>query len=117
VYYMTYPHPSMKAWWVACKVNPQLYRSDDVNELESNTGDNVADVYQEEDVGEDFPISEEAGLNQLGADIMELLDEEPVEEPCPSSTKRRRSSLRIKEIQKRLNAMRVQDAADDAEGF
>ena len=97
---------------VTCKVNPQLYSPDDVNELQSNTGDDVADVYQEEDVGDDFPISDEAGLNQLGADVMELIDEEP----GPSSRKRRRS-LRIQEIQERLNAIRVQDAADDAEGF
>ncbi|WVZ71460.1 hypothetical protein U9M48_020046 [Paspalum notatum var. saurae] len=101
VYYMPYPHLSMKSWWVAFKVYPQLlYPSDDVNELQSNTRDDVADVYQEEDVGDAFPISDEAGLNQLGSDVMELSDEEP----GPSSTKRKRS-LRIQQIQERLNAM------------
>ncbi|WVZ70869.1 hypothetical protein U9M48_019502 [Paspalum notatum var. saurae] len=89
VYYMPYPHPSMKSLWVACKVNPHLYPPNDVNELQSNTGDDVADVYQE-DVGDDFPISGEAGLNQLDRDVMELIDEEL----GPSSRKRRRS-LRI----------------------
>jgi len=95
----------MKSWWVACKVNPQLYPPDDINVLQSNTGDDVADVYQEEDVGDDFPIFDEAGLNQLGRDVMELIDEES----SPSSRKCRRS-LRIQQIQERLNAIQVQDA-------
>jgi hypothetical protein len=48
VYYLSYPHESMKHWWVVYKVNPEMdtHRYDAYIERHGN--DDVVYVYQEE---------------------------------------------------------------------
>jgi hypothetical protein len=48
VYYLSYPHKSIKNWWVVYKVNPEMdtYRYDE--HMERHEDDDVAHVYQEE---------------------------------------------------------------------
>jgi hypothetical protein len=45
VYYLSYPHPSLKNWWVVYKVNPEMHthRYDEYIE-----GHEDHDIYQEE---------------------------------------------------------------------
>jgi hypothetical protein len=48
VYYLGYPHESMKNWWVVYKVNPEMdtHRYDEY--VEKHEDDDVVHVYQEE---------------------------------------------------------------------
>jgi hypothetical protein len=48
VYYLSYPHESMKHWWVVYKVNPEMdtHRYDAY--MERHNDDDVIHVYQEE---------------------------------------------------------------------
>jgi hypothetical protein len=52
VYYLSYPHKSMKHWWVVYKVNPEIdtHRYDAYMERHDN--DDVVHVYQEENEGD-----------------------------------------------------------------
>jgi hypothetical protein len=45
VYYLSYPHPSLKNWWVVYKVNPEMHthRYDEYIERHEDH-----DIYQEE---------------------------------------------------------------------
>jgi hypothetical protein len=83
VYYLSYPHESMKHWWVVYKVNPKMdtHRYDAYMERHNN--DDVIHVYQEENEGHQslsFTISDGAGLAELVTCDVELMEEEP----CPS---------------------------------
>jgi hypothetical protein len=51
VYYLSYPHESMKHWWVVYKVNPEIdtHRYDAY--VERHDDDVVIHVYQEENEG------------------------------------------------------------------
>jgi hypothetical protein len=45
VYYLSYPHPSLKNWWVVYNVNPEIYTRRDNEYVEGHEND---DIYQEE---------------------------------------------------------------------
>ncbi|WVZ84140.1 hypothetical protein U9M48_031201 [Paspalum notatum var. saurae] len=49
VYYLPYPHPSLKAWWVAFKVNPQVCPPENVDYMSTNIENNDYDVFQEKE--------------------------------------------------------------------
>jgi hypothetical protein len=81
VYYLSYPHESMKNWWVVYKVNPEMdtHRYDAY--AERHDDDDVIHVYQEEIEGHQcFTVSDEAGLVELATHDVDLMEEEP----CPS---------------------------------
>lgn len=109
VYYLTYPHPSLNAWWVVYKVNPELdpRRYDDYNE------EDHIDVYQDEVVEDTFIVSEGEGLAQLGVDIVELMEDEPG--PSNQSSRRKLNTLEI--LQNDLNRQRAAEADSDADDF
>jgi hypothetical protein len=48
VYYLSYPQPSLKAWWVVYKVNLEVHPEHYDNYNVSITYDDFYDVYQEE---------------------------------------------------------------------
>jgi hypothetical protein len=99
VYYLSYPHPSLKAWWIAFRVNPEIYTYKEPSHMEGNLPDDVGDVYQEEaTMADEFTISDGTGLNRLPTDVLDLI----IDEPGPSS-KRPRKSARIRRLQQRLN--------------
>jgi hypothetical protein len=80
VFYLSYPHESMKHWWVIYKVNPEMdtHRYDAYVERHDN--DDVVHVYQEENEGHQslsFTISDVAGLVELATRDVELMEEEP----------------------------------------
>jgi hypothetical protein len=64
VYYLSYPHESMKHWWVVYKVNTKMdtHRYDAY--MERHDDDDVIHVYQEENEGDQglcFTVSDGAG--------------------------------------------------------
>jgi hypothetical protein len=74
VYYLSYPHPSLKKWWVPYKVNPEMHTYRYVEYIERHEDE---DIYQEEiEVPQNFMISDEVGLTELATGDTELLDEE-----------------------------------------
>ena len=121
VYYLSYPHPSLKAWWVVFKVPPEVHpnRYDEYNR--STEDDDIVEVYQEdnEEENEDFTVSDGIGLvHELASLVGELL----VDEPGPSTTTTRKSNRLSEreeeqiEREKRLNR-RVAEEDSDAEDF
>jgi hypothetical protein len=80
VYYLSYPHESMKHWWVVYKVNPEIdtHRYDAYMERHNN--DDGIHVYQEENEGDQglrFTVSDELGLAELATRDVELMEDEP----------------------------------------
>jgi hypothetical protein len=80
VYYLSYPHESMKHWWVVYKVNPEIdtHRYDAYMERHNN--DDSIHVYQEENEGDQglrFTVSDEVGLAELATRDVELMEDEP----------------------------------------
>jgi hypothetical protein len=80
VYYLSYPHESMKHWWVVSKVNPKMdtHRYDAYMERHDN--DDIIHVYQEENEGDQglcFTISNGTGLVELATHDVELMEDEP----------------------------------------
>jgi hypothetical protein len=79
VYYLSYPHESMKHWWVVYKVNPEMdtHRYDAY--MERHDDDDVVHVYQEESEGHQslsFTVSDGVGLAELATYDVELMEEE-----------------------------------------
>jgi hypothetical protein len=73
VYYLSYPHPSFKNWWVIYKVHPKMHTRLYDEYIEGHEDD---DVYQEEiEVEQNFMVSDGAGLTELDTGDVELLDE------------------------------------------
>jgi hypothetical protein len=77
VYYLSYPHKSMKHWWVVYKVNPEIdtHRYDAYMERHDN--DDVVHVYQEENEGDQglcFTISNGVRLAELATRDVELME-------------------------------------------
>jgi hypothetical protein len=117
VYYLSYPHESIKHWWVVYKVNPEIdtRRYDAYVERPDDNG--VVHIYQEENEAHQslsFTISNGTGLIELGTRVVELMKEElgPLE-------KRLRKSKRLAEKQERrerLNA-HVTEVDSDADDF
>jgi hypothetical protein len=74
VYYLSYPHPSFKNWWVVYKVCPEMHTHRYDEYVEGHEDD---DIYQEEiEVDHNFMVSDGAGLTELDTGYVELLDEE-----------------------------------------
>jgi hypothetical protein len=74
VYYLSYPHPSFKNWWVVYKVRPEMHTHRYDEYVEGHEDD---DIYQEEiEVDHNFMVSDGAGLTELDTGYVELLDEE-----------------------------------------
>jgi hypothetical protein len=96
VYYLSYPHPNLKAWWVVYKVNPEVHHGEYDNYNVSVTNDVFCDTYQE--VCDQRNINEEHDIVSKGAVLNELVSRpvEPVElmdeELDPSNAKCRKST-------------------------
>jgi hypothetical protein len=74
VYYLCYPHPSFKNWWVVYKVHPEMHTHRYDEYVEGHEDD---DIYQEEiEVDQNFSISDGACLTELDTRDVKLLDEE-----------------------------------------
>jgi hypothetical protein len=84
VYYLSYPHKSMKHWWVVYKVNPGI----------------VIHAYQEENEGPQsisFTVSDRAGLIELATPDVELMEEELGPSNKCKQERRERFNARITE--------------------
>jgi hypothetical protein len=78
VYYLSYPHPSLKNWWVVYKVNPEMHPARYDEYVERHKDDDVIDVYQEEIEGhQSFTVSNGVGLAELATRNADLMQEEP----------------------------------------
>jgi hypothetical protein len=78
VYYLSYPHPSLKNWWVVYKVNPEMHPARYDEYMERHKDDDFIDVYQEEIEGhQSFTISDGTGLTELATRNIDLIQEEP----------------------------------------
>jgi hypothetical protein len=80
VYYLSYPHESMKHWWVRYKVNPEMDTRRYDAYVERHNDDDVIHVYQEENKGHknlSFTVSDGAWLAKLATRDVELIEEEP----------------------------------------
>jgi hypothetical protein len=76
VYYLSYPHPSFKNWWVIYKVRSEMHTHQYDEYVEGHKDDKI---YQEEiEVEQNFTVSNRAGLTELDTSDVELLDEEQV---------------------------------------
>jgi hypothetical protein len=74
VYYLSYPHSSLKKWWAVYKVNPEMYTCQYDEYMERHKDD---DIYQEEiEVHQNFTISNEASFVELETGDAELLDKD-----------------------------------------
>jgi hypothetical protein len=119
VYYLSYPHQSLKTWWIVYKVNPEVhpYRYNNYNVSTDDTDDDDI-VYQEvgdqaDDSDDDNIVFEGAGLNELASLTLELMVE-----PDPSNSKRRKS-MRLVEKQQRVEQLNacVTEEDSDADDF
>jgi hypothetical protein len=80
VYYLSYPHESMKHWWVVFKVNPEMVTHRYDAYMERHGDDDDIHVYLEENEGHQslsFTVSDRAGLAELATRDVELMKEEP----------------------------------------
>jgi hypothetical protein len=80
VYYLSYPHKSMKHWWVVYKINPKMdtHRYDAYVERHDDD-DDVVHAYQEENKGHQilsFTVFDGVGLVELATRDVELMKEE-----------------------------------------
>jgi hypothetical protein len=94
VYYLSYPHESMKHWWVVYKVNPEIDTRRYDAYMERHDNDDVVHVYQEENKG--HTVSDKAGPTELATRDVELMEEEP-----GPSKKRFQKTKRLAEKQER----------------
>jgi hypothetical protein len=85
VYYLSYPHSSLKNWWIIYKVNPKMHTHRYDEYIERHEYD---DIYQVEiEVDQNFMVSDGAGLAELDTCNVELLDEEGVLQKMPLKIK------------------------------
>jgi hypothetical protein len=92
VYYISYPHLSLKNWWVVYKVNPKMHPARYDEYMERHEDDDVIDVNQEEIEGhKSFTVSDGAGLAELATRNADLMQEEP----DPSKKRIRKSQRNI----------------------
>jgi hypothetical protein len=74
VYYLSYPHVSMKNWSVVYKINTEIHTRQYDEYMERNEED---DVYQEEiEEHKNFTVSDRARLTELATHDIELTKEE-----------------------------------------
>jgi hypothetical protein len=79
VYYLSYPHESMKHWWVVYKVNPEMNTRQYDAYMERHDDDDIVHVYQEEiegDQGLHFTVSDGMELIELATRYVELMEDE-----------------------------------------
>jgi hypothetical protein len=111
VYYLCYPHPSLKNWWVVYKVNPEMHTHRYDEYVEGHEDD---DIYQEKiEVDQNFTVSDGVGLARLDTGDVQLLDEE-----AGPSNKHIRKSKHLLERQERCEQLdahvtKVDSNADD----
>jgi hypothetical protein len=117
VYYLCYPHKSMKQWWVVYKVNRDMdtHRYDAY--MERHNDDDVIHVYQEENEGHQsltFTVYDGAELAELVTHDVELMKEEP-----GPSKKRVQKSKRLIGKQERRESLdpHVAEPDSDADDF
>ena len=80
VYYLSYPHPTLKSWWVVYKVNPEVhpYRYNEYNICIEDDDIVYQDVGDQADDSEDNDIvSEGVGLYELASRTLELMVKDP----------------------------------------
>jgi hypothetical protein len=80
LYYLSYPHESMKHWWVVYKVNPKMDTRRCDAYMERYYDDDAVHIYQEENEGHQslsFIVSDGVGLAELATRDVELMEEEP----------------------------------------
>jgi hypothetical protein len=110
VYYLSYPHPSFKNWWVVYKVHPKMHTHRYDEYVEGHEDD---DIYQEEiEVDQNFTISDRASLVELDTGDVELLGEEAG--PSNKHLQKLKHLLKRQERRERLDA-RVAKADSDAD--
>jgi hypothetical protein len=115
VYYLSYPHQSLKTWSVVYKVNPEVhpYRYNNYNVSTDDIDDDDI-VYQEvddqvDDSDDDNIVSEGAGLNELASLTLELMVE-----PDPSNSKHQKS-MRLLEKQQRVEQLNARVTREDSD--
>lgn len=133
VYYLPYPHPSLHAWWVAFKVNPQVlppgdegYNEDDDHDVfqegtfekERSDDDDDNDGFQQDErvQGERFHVTDDDALELLHEEDRDLIEEPTRQRKRPIT----RKSKRIKEmarLKKQVSMQRVNEAESDADDF
>jgi hypothetical protein len=117
VYYLSYPHESMKHSWVVYKVNPEMDTRWYDAYVERHDDDDVIHVYQEENEGHQsisLSVFDGAGLAELAARDVELMEEEPG--PLTKRLQKSKWVAKKQERHERLNA-RVVEADSDADDF
>jgi hypothetical protein len=98
VYYMSYPHESMKNRWVVYKVNPEMHTHRYDEYLKTHEDDDVIHFYQEEIEGhQSFMVSNGAGLTKLARRDIELMKEES----CLSKKRLQKSKCIIERQERR----------------
>ena len=96
MYYLSYPHPNLKSWWVVYKVNPEIHPKWYDNYNVSVTNGDLWDVYQEggdqrNSDGDDDIVYKGIMLDELVSRLVkpvELMDKEL----DPLNAKRRKST-------------------------
>lgn len=75
VYYVPYPCPKLKAWWVVYKVNPRerLFAPGDAGYRDTQL-DEQDDVYQEDELPVSFNVQEGFGLDTLVGDAEDVTE-------------------------------------------
>jgi uncharacterized protein with NRDE domain len=117
VYYLSYPHESMKHWWVVYKLNPEMDTHWYDAYVERHDNDNNVHVYQEENEGDQclhFTVSDGAGLAELATRDVELMEDEL--SPSKKCLQKSKWLAEKQERHDRLNA-RVAEADSDVDDF
>jgi hypothetical protein len=115
VYYISYPHESMKNWWVVYKVNLEMDTRRYDAYVKRHDDDDVVHVYQEEiDVHQCFTVSDGAGLTELATCDIELMKEEP--DPSKKRIWKSKHVIERQERHEQLNA-HVAEADSNADDF
>jgi hypothetical protein len=112
VYYLSYPQPSFKNWWVIYRVRPDMHTHWYDKYVEGHEDDDISE--EEIEVDQNFTVSGGTGLAKLHTGDVEFLDEE-----AGHSKKRIRKSKHLLERQEkreRLDA-RVAEAYSDTDDF
>jgi hypothetical protein len=115
VYYLSYPHESMKNWWVTYKVNLEMHPRQNDEYVERDEDDDVIHVYQEEIEGhQSFMVSDGARLIELATRDTDLMEEEPG--PSKKCLWKSKCVAERQESHERLDAC-VTDADSDTDDF
>jgi hypothetical protein len=117
VYYLSYPHESMKHWCVVYKVNIEMDTRRYDAYMERHDNDDIVHVYQEENEGDQglrFTISDRTWLVELATRDVELMEDEPG--PSKKCLQKSKRLVGKQERCDQLNAC-VAEADSDADDF